>query len=89
MANCLFGIERLPIEIILNGDEYVNYNGDLISCDKITDAIEEQVRFDYDIPDDEIIDDYVFWSWIDNCTEDQIIDFVDAMRNAEHSEKFN
>lgn len=78
MANCFFGIERLPIEIILNGNAYVNYKGDLISCDKITDAMEEQIRFDYDIPDDEIIDDYVFWSWLDNLTEDQIIDFVDT-----------
>lgn len=78
MTTYFFGVERLPIEI-LNGNEYVNYKGDLILCDSITDAIEEQVRFDYDIPDDEIIDDYVFWSWIDNSTEDQIIDFVDTI----------
>lgn len=87
MANCLFGIERLPIEIILNGTGYVKYKDDLISCDKITDAIEEQIRFDYGIPDAEIVDEYVFLSWFANCKEDQIIDLVDAMRNAEHSEK--
>lgn len=78
MTTYFFGIERLPIETRY-GNDFVKYKDELIPCDKITDAIEQQVIFDYDLSDDEIVDDYVFWSWIDNSTEDQIIDFVDTI----------